>query len=673
MSKHFRVEYDSEKIAWLHFDSAEESANVLSAEVLEEFDQQLVSIAQAHPTGLIILSDKSSGFIAGADVKAFAGLSSAAVAQAHIERAHEIFHRLESLAFPTVALIHGYCLGGGLELALACRYRVARNDAATRLGFPEVRLGIFPGFGGSVRSVRTIGHLRALELMLSGRGMSSKAARRIGLIDYAVPERQLRDAALQLLAERPQPARAPWWQRLAGWGPIRPGVAALMARQVRKKAPPEHYPAPYSLLEHWQRHVSNPADMYRSEATRVAELVTSDTAQNLVRVFLLQERLKTEGDKDAFAPQHVHVVGGGVMGGDIAAWCALRGFRVTLQDRAPEYLTRAMQRAHQLFKRKLKDKYLVMAAMDRLIPDHRGDGVPTADVVIEAIFEDIDAKRKLYKALEPRIKPDALLATNTSSIPLQTLGEQLQRPGRIVGLHFFNPVAQMQLIEIVSHGDSEPEMVRRAASFARHIDKLPLPVQSKPGFLVNRVLMPYLLEAIELFEEGVPAPIIDQAAIDFGMPMGPIVLADTIGLDVCLAVAEKMAVALGNPVPERLRTLVQTGRSGRKSGKGFYTWRKGRAEKPKVAKDYQPPTDLTDRLILRLVNESVACLREKVVEDADLLDAGIIFGTGFAPFRGGPMHYARDRGTQQVTQCLDRLENNHGPHFHADDGWAAVS
>ena len=673
MSKHFRLEYDADKVAWLHFDVADENANVLGAEVLEDLDQQLVSIAQSHPKGLVILSAKPSGFIAGADVKSFARLSSSAVARAHIERAHEIFHRLESLAFPTVALIHGYCLGGGLELALACRYRVARDDAATRLGFPEVRLGIFPGFGGSVRSIRIIGHLKALDMILTGRSLSAKAAQRIGLVDYAVPERQLKSAALKLLTEAPRQARAPLLQRLLGWGPIRPGVAALLARQVRAKAPPEHYPAPYSLLEHWQRHAGNSADMYRSEAARVAELITTDTAQNLVRVFLLQERLKTEGDKDAFQPRQVHVVGGGVMGGDIAAWCALSGFTVTLQDRAPEYLTRAVQRAHQLFWRKLKDKYLVMAAMDRLIPDHRGDGVPQADVVIEAIFEDIDAKRALYAALEPRMKPDALLATNTSSIPLETLGEQLQRPGRIVGLHFFNPVAKMQLIEIVSHGETEAAMVQRAASFARHIDKLPLPVQSKPGFLVNRVLMPYLLEAVNLYEEGVPAPVIDQAAVLFGMPMGPIELADTVGLDICLAVAEKMAVALGSAVPEQLREQVRKGALGRKSGKGFYAWRKGRAEKTKVPTHYQPPDDLTDRLILRLVNESVACLREGVVADRDLLDAGVIFGTGFAPFRGGPMHYVHRQGTGQVRQRLEQLETNHGRHFHADDGWATVT
>ena len=673
MSKHFRVEYDAEKFAWLHFDVADESANVLSAEVLEELDERLISIAQAHPKGLVILSDKASGFIAGADVKAFAHLTSSAVAQAHIERTHEIFQRLESLAFPTVALIHGYCLGGGLELALACTYRVARNDPGTRLAFPEVRLGIFPGFGGSVRSIRTVGHLKALELMLSGRSLSGKAAKRVGLVDYAVPERQMKSAALKVLTEKPRAARASWLQRAAGWAPLRPGVAALLARQVRAKAPQEHYPAPYSLLEHWQRHASNPADMYRSEASRVAELITSETAQNLVRVFMLQERLKTEGDKGIFEPRHVHVIGGGVMGGDIAAWCALRGFRVTLQDRAPEYLTRAIKRAHQLFRRKLKDKYLVMAAMDRLIPDHRGDGVPHADVVIEAIFEDIDAKRALYATLEPRMKPDALLATNTSSIPLETLGEQLARPGRIVGLHFFNPVAKMQLIEIVSHGDTETDMVKRAASFARHIDKLPLPVRSKPGFLVNRVLMPYLLEAVELLGEGVPAPEIDRAAVQFGMPMGPIELADTVGLDICLAVAEKMAAALDNPVPEQLRKHVEAGHLGRKSAQGFYTWRKGLAEKPKLDANYQPPADLTDRMILRLINESVACLREGVVADEDLLDAGVIFGTGFAPFRGGPMHYVHDRGTHQVKQSLDQLESSHGRHFHADDGWAAVS
>jgi 3-hydroxyacyl-CoA dehydrogenase / enoyl-CoA hydratase / 3-hydroxybutyryl-CoA epimerase len=672
MSDYFHTRRDADDIVWLHLDNPDSRANVLAPALLEAFDASLAELEQSTPRGLVVLSDKPSGFIAGADVRAFAGID-AGRARTHMKRVHEILHRLESLPFPTVALIHGYCLGGGLELALACRYRVARDEPSTRLGFPEVRLGIFPGFGGTVRSLRTLGHLRALDLMLSGRTVSARAARRVGLVDLAVPERHWRAAARHLLIDQPPRQRPPLIQRLAGTAPLRPLVAAALRRRVARKAPAEHYPAPYALIRHWRRHAGSPARMYAREADTVARLLTTDTAQNLIRVFMLQERLKAQGDPSAFVPRRVHVVGGGVMGGDIAAWCALRGLHVTLQDRAPEHLTRAVQRAHRLFRDRLGDRYAVQAAVDRLMPDHLGVGVRRADVVIEAIYEDVDAKRALFLDLERHLKPDAVLATNTSSIPLQVLGEGLQRPERLVGLHFFNPVARMQLVEVVSHSGTDPHMAARAAAFTRHIDRLPLPVNSSPGFLVNRVLMPYLLEAMELLEEGVPAPVIDRAAVQFGMPVGPIELADTVGLEICLSVAEKMAEAGHGEVPGPLRERVAAGDLGRKSGRGFYPWRGDHAAKPHVAASYRPPADLTDRLILRLVNEAVACLREGVVHDPDLLDAGVIFGTGFAPFRGGPLHYARLRGGRWARNRLQQLEKEHGPQFHADDGWASVS
>ena len=674
MTRHFAIEKDAEGVAWLTFDNADGGTNVLTDEVLEAFDQALVQTAQLHPKGLVIRSAKTSGFIAGADVKAFARIPGVASAEQHIRRVHEIFHRLESMAFPTVAAIHGFCLGGGLELALACDYRVCCDDDATRLGFPEVKLGIFPGYGGTVRAARLLGDLKALGLMLGGRSISGRTARRMGLVDMAVPRRQLRPAALKMLQREARPRRASRSQRLPALAPLRPLVSRVLASQVGKHVNTEHYPAPLELLRHWQATAGDESAMYASEVRNVARLVNATPAQNLIRVFLLQDRLKAEGDKDAFQPARVHVVGGGVMGGDIAAWCALRGMQVTLQDRAPEYLTRAVSRAHALFRHKLKDRYALQAAIDRLMPDHRGDGVRSADVVIEAIFEDIDAKRALYARLEPQMKPDAVLATNTSSIPLGTLGEGLERPGRLVGLHFFNPVVKMPLLEIVHDETTEPDMIEKAAAFARHIDKLPLKVRSSPGFLVNRVLMPYLLEAVELLDEGVPGPLVDKAALSFGMRMGTIELADTVGLDICLSVAEKMAAALHNTVPERLRELVAGGDLGRKSGKGFYAWRDGMAVKPAVADQARIElADVSDRLILRLVNESVACLREGVVADEDLLDAGVVFGTGFAPFRGGPMHYVHSRGVGEVQRRLDELENRFGQHFHADDGWTALA
>lgn len=669
MNKFFRVEYDEQNIAWLYFDTPHSSTNVLTREALEEFDQQLITIAQAHPKGLVILSAKQNGFIAGADVKAFATIDSPEAAKRLILRAHDIFHRLESLSFPSIALIHGYCLGGGLELALACSYRVASTEPVTRLGFPEVRLGIFPGFGGSVRSTRLLGHLPAMQLMLSARSVSAKTARRLHLVNYAVPRRQLKNAARRLFEERPAPYRPPLAQRLPGNALLRPLTARVLRSQVAKKVRRAHYPAPYALIDHWRRHAGNSAQMYAGEAQQVAALLTGETAQNLIRVFLLQDRLKSLAGESSFQARQVHVIGGGVMGGDIAAWCVLRGLTVTLQDRAPEYLGRAIARAHGLFQRKLKDRYLIQSAMDRLLPDHRGDGVTKADVIIEAIFEDVKAKQELYASLEPRMKPTALLATNTSSIPLQILAEKLENPARLVGLHFFNPVAKMPLVEVVTKPDTSEQLIADAISFTKAIGKLPLPVKSRPGFLVNRVLMPYLLEAVTLLAEGVPASDIDKAATRFGMPMGPVELADTVGLDICLSVAEKLSETLHTPAPENLQQEVKAGHLGKKSGQGFYVWSKGKAQKTASTATPEKLEHFADRMILRLMNESMSCLREGVVEDADLLDAGIIFGTGFAPFHGGPMHYAETTGRDEILSKLRKLEYTYGSRFTPDPGW----
>ncbi len=323
-----------------------------------------------------------------------------------------------------------------------------------------------------------------------------------------------------------------------------------------------------------------------------------------------------------------------------------------------------------IFGKKLPDASAAQAAATRLQMDLAGDGVARADVVIEAIFENADAKRELYARLEPTLKAGAILATNTSSIMLEQLNANLRDPGRLVGLHFFNPVAKMPLVEIIASKQTRPEVAQAGASFTRKLDKLPLPCRSAPGFVVNRILMPYLNEAMFLAEEGVALRHIDAAAVDFGMPMGPIELADTVGLDVCLHVGKILAQAFNRKAPVHLEQLVAAKHFGRKTGRGFYEWRDGKPIKP--TSDGRPaPSDITDRLILPMLNESVACLRERVVEEADLLDAGVIFGTGFAPFRGGPLAYARARGLDAIVRRLAELERQHGERFHPDSGWQA--
>lgn len=662
----WKVEKDADSVVWLTLDKPNTSANVLSSYVLRELNEILAPFTDNPPRAVIVISGKKSGFIAGADIKEFTGITNAEDGFRLIHGGQEVLNRLEALRCPTVAAIHGFALGGGLELALACRYRVAVNDEKLSLGLPEVQLGIHPGFGGTVRSVRLVGVRPAMEMMLTGKPVRADKALRLGLVDKLVPADQLRAAAKEIALQPPTPHQPPFGERVLSWPLVRGFVRGKLEAQVASKARREHYPAPYAIIDLWARG----GNSYEAEARSIANLFLTPTSRSLVRVYLLQDRLKALGGKGGPDVKHVHVVGAGVMGGDIAAWSALRGFTVTLQDRGVEFIEPAIKRAHQLFDKRIKDSAKNQAARERLKMDVEGVGAADAEVIIEAIFESLEAKQELYARLEPRMKPDAILATNTSSLMLEPLTAKLARPERLVGLHFFNPVPQMPLIEIVQSQRTDPGVLQAAIAFSRKLDKLPVPCRSAPGFIVNRVLMPYLHEAMYAAQEGVPLAVIDKAAVDFGMPMGPIELADVVGLDVATHVGEIIAAELGRPAPDlsRLRELVAAKKLGRKSGSGFYEWQDGKPLKPPAAGAPVPP-DLIDRLILVLVNECVACLREKVVEDPDLVDAAVIFGTGFAPFRGGPLAYARTRGTKEVVSRLGELAGRHGPRFTADPGW----
>jgi 3-hydroxyacyl-CoA dehydrogenase/enoyl-CoA hydratase/3-hydroxybutyryl-CoA epimerase len=669
----WKLERDADGIAWLTIDKPGTSANVLSGGVLMELDGLLAQLESERPRGAVLISAKKSGFVAGADIKEFTGLSDEASGYELIHRGQQVLNRLAALTFPTVAAIHGFALGGGLELALACRYRVAVGDERLSLGLPEVLLGIHPGFGGTVRSVRVAGVRTAMQMMLTGKSLRAEQALRAGLVDRLVSEAELRDSARALVLEPPAPRQAPFSERLLSAAPVRPFVKPSLTREVAKRAPREHYPAPYAIIDLWARYGAHGSAAFDAEARSIAHLFTTQTSRNLVRVFLLQDALKSAGGKSGADIRNVHVVGAGVMGGDIAAWSALRGFNVTLEDRGPEYLEPALRRAHELFDKRLRDPAKNAAARGRLRADVAGDGVAAADVVIEAIFENLEAKQELYARLEPRMKSAALLATNTSSIMLEPLGARLAQPGRLVGLHFFNPVAQMPLIEIVHAERTEPSAVHAATGFARRLDKLPVPCRSAPGFMVNRVLTPYLYEAMLAAQEGTPPAVIDRCAVSFGMPVGPIELVDVVGLDVAAHVGDIIAQELRRPVTQiaRLNELLAAKKLGRKSGAGFYLWREGKAVKPDVDAAAAPP-DLLDRLILVLVNECVACLRERVVENADLVDAAVLFGTGFAPFRGGPLTYARARGVPAVVARLEELAARYGERFRPDAGWSSL-
>ncbi|MFO1107825.1 MAG: 3-hydroxyacyl-CoA dehydrogenase NAD-binding domain-containing protein [Bradyrhizobium sp.] len=672
----FRLTRDADGVAWLLFDRADSGANTLSAEVIEGLDRVLSELETNRPTGLVIRSAKTSGFIAGADVNEFRGANDPKLVEAAIGRAHAVIDRLEALRIPTVAVIHGFCLGGGLEVALACQMRIAISDA--RFGFPEVMLGLHPGLGGTARFTELISPMQAMTLMLTGRTIDARRAKSLGLVDAVCEERHVRNAVKDAMSGKLKRAKKSPLVTLLNLGPVRRLLANRMRAEAEKAAPHEHYPAPDALIDLWERHGGDKPAMLAAEKRSFAYLMVTPTAQNLIRVFFLREQMKKlAGSGNRI--EHVHVIGAGAMGGDIAAWCAGQDLRVTLADMKAEPIAGAMKRAADLFGKILRKRTASRDALDRLIPDMVGEGVRGADLIIEAVPEKLELKQKVYASIEPKMKPGAILATNTSSIPLQDLRATLQRPERLLGLHFFNPVSRLQLVEVVSHDGTDATLHKEALAFVGAIDRLPLPVKSSPGFLVNRALTPYMLEAMVMLDEGIDQTVIDAAAKKFGMPMGPIELADQVGLDICLDVGDMLRSKFGDalpPTPAWLREKVTRGELGRKAGKGFYVWKDGKPEAPLGSRPqgaaqppFEPTSEMIDRLVLPMSNVCVACLREGIVDNADVVDGAMIFGTGYAPFRGGPLNYARTRGPENVAATLRALAQKFGDRFAPDAGW----
>jgi 3-hydroxyacyl-CoA dehydrogenase / enoyl-CoA hydratase / 3-hydroxybutyryl-CoA epimerase len=664
---HWRYAKDDEGIGWLMIDRKGSSANTLSEAVISELDLVLGLIEKDQPKGLVIRSSKPSGFIAGADVSEFAGVKDEAAVASRIVRAHQVIDRLEALPFVTVAVAHGFCLGGGLEVALACKRRIAIEGAS--FGFPEVMLGLHPGLGGTARTPRLISPIQAMTMMLTGKSLDARGAKAAGLVDAVTEERHVRNAVRAAISGELKAAKPGLMVSLLDNGLARRVLAASMRAQAKKSADPAHYPAPYALIDLWEKNGGNRAAMLAGEIQSFAHLIVSETAQNLIRVFFLRDRLKKiAGEKQDI--RHIHVIGAGAMGGDIAAWCAREGIAATVSDMKPEPIAGAIKRAADLYSKVLKKSIDQRDALDRLIPDLKGEGVGVADIVIEAVPEKLEIKHKVYAAIEPQMKAGAILATNTSSIPLEQLRDGLKKPERLVGLHFFNPVSRMLTVEVVSHDRAEQSALATARSFVGMIDRLPVPVKSAPGFLVNRALTPYMIEAMVMIDEGVAKETIDRAAEKFGMPMGPIELADQVGLDICLDVADMLKKSLPREQPDApqwLRDKVANKELGRKTGKGFYEWKDGKAQKS--GNGAEPTPEMTDRLILPILDVCVGALREGVVDDADVADGAMIFGTGFAPFRGGPLNYAKARGVDNVVAALQGLAQKYGKRFTPDPGW----
>ena len=648
--KHWEFHIDVENLAWATFNQEGQSQNTLGRATIEELEAIVSRVEQGAANkdvrGLIFLTAKEKSFIAGADIREFENMKTEAEVADVVHTVTAIFDRIEKLSVPVVAGIHGFCLGGGLEFALACHYRIADREDGTRIGLPEVKLGIVPGLNGTARWLRQSGALNAMPNMLTGRMLRSSQAKAIGIVDQLVPTHHelrwaARKAVLRDSKSKPQGLAVSTALR---FGPAREFFAKRMRKETNAKVREEHYPAPFRLIDLFEKHGGSYEEMKREEMRIFAPLMISDQSRNLRRVFHLSEMLKNEAPKGAFNPLRVHVVGAGTMGGDIAMVCVAQGMEVSIQDTTRDAVDRALGRAKTFFQKRMKGRGEAAKAQARLLADVAGEHVARADVIIEAIYENLEAKQKLFASLESKMKPGAVLATNTSSLPIEQIASALKDPGKLIGLHFFNPVASLPLVEVVQGPQSREEEVKKGAGFVTRIGKFPLIVKSAPGFLVNRVLAPYMFEAMKRLQAGTPREKIDAAAEKFGMPVGPIELADVVGLDVAANVAQ--VLKLPAPSDHPLARLVAQNKLGKKSGEGFYKWVDGKAEKLEAEFDQAELDSLGRDLVKPLVDECEKALAEGVAASADHVDAGVIFGTGFAPFRGGPLHY---RQTQEKT------------------------
>jgi len=664
-SGHWRYAKDADDIGWLTLDRQDASANTISDEVLRELVTHLDQVEAELPRALVIRSAKAQGFAVGADINALAAMDAEATEQLLTE-GHGVLARLEGLSCPTIAVVHGAALGAGFELVLACDYRIAIDGAS--FGLPEVRLGLHPGLGGTVRLPELIDPTTAMEMMLTGSSAHTEKAHKTGIADLVVEERHVRAAVEAILRGKVERRGRGLMARAFSLSSARALAAEKMRRETHKKAPRDHYPAPYRLIDNWQKHGGDRVAMQKAEIASFAELLKTDASKNLIRAFFLRQKLKEgAGDTDDIA--HVHIVGAGIMGAEIAAWTAMQGKRVTVTDPDEAALGAMIPRAIEICEGAHKNRLQTRDALDRLIPDPRGYGVKNADLVIEVGPENPEVKDKIFAGLARDMKTGAILASNTSSLKLADFLDHVPAKTRFAGLHFFNPVSKVPLVEVVSHDKTSKETRERLTAFCNAINRLPVTVADAPGFLVNRALMPYLLEALLLIDEGVSKERIDSAALRFGMPMGPVTLADQVGLDICLDVAESLTKSLATPIaeiPSLLREKVEAGDLGRKSGRGFYEWSHGTPEPETNAAD---DPDLTDRLVLPMLNACAECVRTSVVASADEADAAMIFATGFAPFRGGPLHYARNRGHDEIHGRLKQFQETLGPRFEPDAYW----
>jgi 3-hydroxyacyl-CoA dehydrogenase/enoyl-CoA hydratase/3-hydroxybutyryl-CoA epimerase len=679
-------------ICLLTFDRPDSSANIFDPATLGELEAHVAALeSETGVHGIILMSAKPKIFIAGADLHALGQNSDEAALAGIIDQGHRVFTRLGRLGIPSVAAIHGVCLGGGLEVALACDWRVASTDQATKLGLPETQLGILPAWGGSTRLPKLIGLPAALGLILPGKLIAGAPALKLGLVDDLAHVEYLSDVARKLLARGKR--RAPL-RSLLSRAPFSLLVARFARRDVLAKTR-GCYPAPLVAIDVCTRAVGERLEQgLAREKAAFLQLVHTPECRNLMNVFFLQERAKKLAAPDAeYAVRVVPpvkrtaVIGAGTMGAGIAQWISARGFPVRLKDVNPDALARGLHHIEKLYadavKRHVFTRTEATAGFDRIVPVHSDVSLKGVNLVIEAAVEKLDLKQQVFLGLEAQVGHDTVLATNTSALSIDEIASVLTWPERVVGMHFFNPVHRMQLVEIVRGPRTSSEAIATALQFAKALGKLPVIAKDSPGFIVNRILLPYLVEAVNLFSEGMSIEAVDQLMLDFGMPMGPLRLCDEVGLDIAQHVAKDLERRLPLPVPvyDTLENMIAQGWLGKKSGRGFY--RHGpKKETPnpetkslqKVA-PLQSPTASTplDRMVLVMINEAARVLDERVVEAPGDIDFAMIMGTGWAPFRGGPLRYADARGLGEVVTRLEALAHDVAPHFFPCENLRAMA
>lgn len=636
--KHWTLDIDDAGLAWVTIDVQDKSVNVLQQDVVDELAELATSLENNSAiTGLALMSGKPVGFVYGADINEFEVLTSEADVLALLDHVHATFQRIVDLPIPTVVGVDGFALGGGLELALIFDRVVLTNSPKTQVGFPEVKLGLMPGYGGTGRAYQRVGAYAVLDMMLTGRMVGAEEALSIGLVDGLAESRDsLKDTLRDIMAS------------MNGVKPAAPQItgedtAAMVAEakaKFAKRVRPDHTPAPFAILDHIADHAPDAKAISAAEKTIFPSLMMSKASDGLRRVFQLTDTVRKTARGDA-GVKKIHVIGAGVMGGDIAAVAAMSGVQVTLSDMSEDAISGAIDRARILYERRLKTPEKINAAMDLLVADHGQLGLADADLVIEAVAERLDVKKAVFAHVEAKVNPKAILATNTSAIPLELIAEDLTNPERLIGLHFFNPVPVLPLVEVIWSTSSDQQSIERGMQFAGQLRKMPIRCKSAPGFVVNRALLPYINAGIDMMLAGTEADKIDEALTEFGMPMGPVELADQIGLDVML----DASTPLGMPqaVEAAFRDKIASGTIGRKSGSGFYQWEDMKAQRPRDQYDPAELAAIADELLAPMVRECRNAVDEGVVDSDDFADAAMIFGVGYPQFRGGPLHHEKTK------------------------------